>query len=419
MVSVPASKEECLRCKGGKMLCGLSYCPIILRSKALIPLRKIIPKMKENYHGPSPPSIFVGRFGYPKVKIGPMAAVETDSIGIIDEPDQWKTNMSLEDIVGFRAKLLRFITPPVDVKAATDPSRMMELTQEQVQASSPVNLEIKFNKKPRISLSFDRFTQPMGGQVQVESLQLASTPKIEYKTDRVVSDTDLYTNEAISQLYEDEHTVTQISRIFSSGLLGLKKNRRFVPTRWSITAVDDIIGNQLRNQIRDLPAIQNHLVFHNSYLDNDFWVLFIPKHDWFFDYHEAWKQKSAWNLTGKISKIYTDTEGPNGRKSYATNTVGGYYAARLAVQEKLIQMKRKAAVLAFREVGEGYAIPLGVWQVRENMRHALRKEPLAFDSLKSSLQYIAKGLTIPMIYYYNKSPLLNRTTLDQFLKMKK
>ena len=417
MVSVPATQEECLRCKGGKLLCGLSYCPIVLRSRALIPLRKLIPKMKDYYYGPSPPSVFVGRFGYPKVKIGPMAAVETNSIQIIDEPDHWKTNMSLEDIVGFRAKLLRFITPPIDVYSASNPSRIIELTQEQVQASSPVDLEIKFNKKPRIGLSFNRFTQPMGGLVQVYSLQLASTPKIEYKTDRIVSDTDMYTNEAISQLYTYDHTVTQITRIFSSGLLGLKKNRRFVPTRWSITAVDDIIGDQLRNQIRDYPSVQNYIVYHNSYLDNDFWVLFIPKHDWFFDYHEAWKQKSAWNLTGKISKIHTDTEGPSGRKSYATNTVGGYYAARLAVQEKLVQMRRKAAVLAFREVGEGYAIPLGVWQVRENMRQAFRNEPRTFESLQEALRYISQMLTIPMIYYHYKSPLLNRTTLDQFFSM--
>ena len=149
MVSVPATQEECLRCKGGKLLCGLSYCPIVLRSRALIPLRKLLPKMKDNYYGPSPPSVFVGRFGYPKVKIGPMAAVETNSIQIIDEPDQWKTNMSLEDIIGFRAKLLRFIAPPIDVYSASNPSRIMELTQEQVQASSPVDLEIKFNKKRR------------------------------------------------------------------------------------------------------------------------------------------------------------------------------------------------------------------------------------------------------------------------------
>ena len=415
VVSVPATQEECLRCKGGKMLCGLTYCPIVLRSRALIPLRKAIPKLKNNYFGPSPPSVFVGRYGYPKVRIGPMATLSSDIVGIVDEPDNWKTNMSMAEIVGFRAKLLRFIAPPIEVKSASNPTRLIEITQDQVQSSTPVDLEIKFQKRPRIGMSFSRFNQPMGAHVQVSSVQLASTPKIAYSTDKVVSDTDMYSNEAISQLYSGKHTVTQITRLFSSGLLGLSKNRRFVPTRWSITAVDDTIGNQLRNQIRDFPEISSFLVFHNSYLDNDFWILFIPKHDWFFNYHEAWKQKSAWNLGGKQPTILTDNEGPKGRTSYATNTVGGYYAARLAVQEKLVQMRRKAAVLAFREVGAGYAIPLGVWQVRENMRQALTHEPRSFSSLKTAIEFISKSLTIPMKYYQRKSPLLNRSTLDKFL----
>ena len=133
MVSVPATQEECLRCKGGKLLCGLSYCPIVIRSKALIPVRKMLPKLKDNYSGPSPPSIFVGRFGYPNVRIGPMASLESDSVRILDEPDLWKTTMSMEDIVGFRAKLLRFITPPIKVTQASNPSRILEITQEQIQ----------------------------------------------------------------------------------------------------------------------------------------------------------------------------------------------------------------------------------------------------------------------------------------------
>jgi len=417
MVSVPATQEECLRCKGGKLLCGLTYCPILLRSRALIPVRKAIPKLKDNYSGPSPPSIFVGRFGYPKVRIGPMASLESDSLQILDEPDQWKTNMSMEDIVGFRAKLLRFITPPIAVSEASNPSRIVEITQEQIQSSIPVDLEIKFNKPPKIGMSFNRFTQPMGARVQVTSVDLASTPKISFKTDRIVSDTDMFSTEAISELYVQDHTVTQITRLFSAGLLGLNKKRKFVPTRWSITAVDDIVGNRLRNQIRDFPSISNYLVFHNSYLDNDFWILFLPKHDWFFDYHETWKMKSAWNLLGKIPRISTDNEGPTGRKKYATNTVGGYYAARLAVQEKLMKIHRKAAVIAFREVGKGYAIPLGVWQVRENMRQALSKKPLSFETLDEALRHISLGLTIPMKYYHRKSPLLHRSTLDQFLSL--
>ena len=125
MVSVPATQEECLRCKGGKMLCGLTYCPIILRSKALIPLRKAIPKLKNNYYGPSPPSVFVGRFGYPKVRLGPMATLGSDIVDIVDEPDRWKTNKSMADIVGFRAKLLRFIASPIEVTSASNPSRLM------------------------------------------------------------------------------------------------------------------------------------------------------------------------------------------------------------------------------------------------------------------------------------------------------
>ncbi len=415
MVSVPATQEECLRCKGGKMLCGLTYCPIVLRSRALIPLRKAMPKLKDNYYGPSPPSVFVGRFGYPKVRLGPMATLGSDIVNIVDEPDLWKTDKSMADIVGFRAQLLRFIATPIDVTSASNPTRIVEITQDQVQSSTPVDLEIKFRKQPRIGMSFSRFNQPMGAHVQVSSVQLASTPKIAYKTDRVVSDTDMFSNEAISRLYRDNHTVTQITRLFSSGLLGLTRNRRFVPTRWSITAVDDIIGNQLRERIRDFSELSSHLVFHNSYLDNDFWILFIPKHEWFFNYHEAWKQKSAWNLTGKKPTILTDIEGPKGRTTYASNTVGGYYAARLAVQEKLVRMQRKAAVLAFREVGDGYAIPLGVWQVRENMREALRHTPKSFSSLESAIKFISKRLTIPMSFYRKRSPLLNRSTLDKFL----
>ena len=419
MVQIPTNKDLCLRCKGGKFLCGLSYCPIILKTKALLPVRKILPKLRNEYYGPSPPSLFVGRFGYPNVRLGPMAAINWDDIQIIDEPDHWSTNLTIEDVVGLRAKLFRFIGEPIKVTDVTSHTKVLEITQEQMQATSPVDLEIKFSKKPQLDMRFDRFTQPLGARVQIDSIQLASTPKIDQKIDRIVTDTDLNALNAITALYNDRATVTQIMRIFSAGLLGLEKKRRFVPTRWSITAVDDILGNSLRKKIQNYPEIQDYMVFHNSYLDNDFWVLFIPRREWHFDYHETWKKKSVWNLTSSLPGILTDTEGPNGRKSYATNTVGGYYAARLAVQEKLDQMKRKAAVVVFREVGKGYAIPLGVWAVRENMRQALRNPNKTFSTLEQALKIIGSHLTIPFYYYRQKSPLLRQTILDDFFKKQK
>ncbi|MHA2226023.1 MAG: Nre family DNA repair protein [Candidatus Hodarchaeales archaeon] len=416
MVQAPAKKELCLRCKGGKYLCGLSHCPILLKTRALLPVRKILPKLKNEYYGPSPPSLFVGRYGYPKVRLGPMASLSWENAQILDEPDLWQTNLSMEDVINIRAKMLRFIADPVNVTDISSPTKILEITQEQIQASNPVQLEFKFSKKPRINLNFNRFTQPMGTRVQIQSLRLASTPKIDSKVDRIVSDTDLNATNAVTNLFSEKSTVTQVTRLFSAGLLGKAKKRKFVPTRWSITAVDDIIGNDLRQQIQDFPEIQDHLVYHNSYLDNDFWILFIPRREWHFNYHETWKQNSAWNLSGTIPSILTDTEGPYGRTSYASNTVGGYYAARLAILEKLSQMRKKAAVVAFREVGKGYSIPLGVWAVRENMRQALRNPSQKFATLEQALKFIDSNITIPMIYYRRKSPLLRQTILDDFFK---
>jgi hypothetical protein len=384
----------------------------------LLPVRKILPKLRKTreYNGPSPPSLFVGRFGYPNVRLGPMAALNWQEIHKMDEPDLWQTKMSLEDVVNLRAQMFRFMAEPVKVTDVTSPTKILEITQEQIQSSSPVDLEVKFSKTPQLNLNFDRFTQPMGARIRIDSIQLTTTPKIDHQVDRVVSDSDLNAVSAVTKLYTTEATVTQISRILSAGLLGLTKNRRFVPTRWSITAVDDMTGNFLRRKIQDYPEIQDYLVFHNSYLDNDFWVLLIPRREWHFDYHEAWKQKSAWNLTGSAPFIATDTEGPKGRTSYATNTVGGYYAARLAVLEKLFQLRRKAAVIAFREVGKGYAIPLGVWQVRENMRKALKNPSRDFNTLEAALRFINSHTTIPINYYHQKSPLLRQKTLDTFFK---
>src|SRR2546426_7645270 len=45
------------------------------------------------------------------------------------------------------------------------------------------------------------------------------------------------------------------SRAFSVGAFGIETNRRFVPTRWSITAVDDTIGKQLRDRVHAFPLI--------------------------------------------------------------------------------------------------------------------------------------------------------------------
>jgi len=89
---------------------------------------------------------------------------------------------------------------------------------------------------------------------------------------------------------------------------------------------------------------------------------------------------------------------------------GGHYAMRLAVLEKLFQMRRQAAVLALREVGPEYYAPVGVWQVREGVRRALSSEPLRFGELGWALDHLAREVR------FNLRSLARSLYIAQFLK---
>ena len=83
-----------------------------------------------------------------------------------------------------------------------------------------------------------------------------------------------------------------------------------------------------------------------------------------------------------------DWEPFEGRKTYADNITGGYYAARLAVLEHLHRRRRSAKVLIYREISPEYWAPLGVWVVRETARNAMKKQALRFSSLDEAINEI-------------------------------
>ncbi|GAH32187.1 unnamed protein product [marine sediment metagenome] len=118
----------------------------------------------------------------------------------------------------------------------------------------------------------------MGPSGITEKIRITENTKIHPKVEYVVSDTDLNATEAISEyLYFKGHVPeSTIKRIFSAGLLGQKTRRRIVPTRWSITAVDDIISKALIKEIKRFPEINDYRIFENTYLDNHFKILLFP-----------------------------------------------------------------------------------------------------------------------------------------------
>jgi len=65
---------------------------------------------------------------------------------------------------------------------------------------------------------------------------------------------------------------------------------------------------------------------------------------------------------------------------------GAYFAAKLGVSEYLLKNKIQAGVLIFREIRPEYAIPVGVWQVREGIREAMKQQPQIITDFNNALQ---------------------------------
>ncbi|HDI01968.1 MAG TPA: hypothetical protein ENF78_06045, partial [Candidatus Bathyarchaeota archaeon] len=67
--SIAYARSLCLRCKG-KGLCGRPDCPFL---KAMKLFSSYMPDLDSTeLEGNSPPAVFVGRFGYPYVSVGPL-----------------------------------------------------------------------------------------------------------------------------------------------------------------------------------------------------------------------------------------------------------------------------------------------------------------------------------------------------------
>ena len=110
-----------------------------------------------------------------------------------------------------------------------------------------------------------------------------------------------------------------------------------------------------------------------------------------------------------------DDEPYKGRSDYAKSQVGGYYASRLAVVEALNKMRKQAKVIVFREIGEGYSIPLGVWQVRENVRNAFKQKSMKFTSKQEALEHVSKRIKLQINEYVKRSKILQQRRLGDFL----
>lgn len=402
------SDALCILCRGAKLLCGKQRCPVLVKFYSRAKVKPLTDSL--NINGSSPPGVFVGRIGYPYVSIGPLIPPSHGDTTLLDTPEMW-LGKSIDEIVDFRSQLVRgkHLVHIRDLEG----SHIIEATREMALCSSPIDVEAEFLKKPKARLVLDDEVQPFGPTAPLKKIDVGNT-KFDQRMEKANNDTDLLAKDAVLGLYKDGTLVSSIQKAFSVGSFGEGKARRFVPTRWSITAVDSMIGANLMEKMKDFPLINEYLIFESWQLDNRFVVLMMPK-PWSYELIEAWYPNTVWNPFGKDVAIMSSYEGYEGRTTYAE--IGGcYYAARLAVNEYLVKEKRQARVVILREAHPGYIMPVGVWNVRENVRAALKSAPRKCASLNEAFEYISTRLVIPKERWIKESKVLKETLFQRGLE---
>ncbi len=381
---------KCISCKG-RGLCGRPVCPILRRLEETAAL----PSMGRSLEGMSPPEVFVGRHGYPLVRAGPMLPAGGSSDRLVEPPN---LAMDIGDIIAARSAMVRSECK-ILVKEAHAPGRLLEAIQQIALSSAPVGAEVTFCRPPQGRLQFDGVLSPSGPSGEMSDMQITTNPLIPRKVDQMVEDRDAGAAPAAGELYASGIGTEHISRMLSLGLLG--KKRTLVPTRWSITASDDMIGKLLKETVLDCSQVNDYYLFSGEELGNHFEILLMPQ-PFSFELVEIWMVRSVWAEDGFIG---ADREDLRPRKGYST-LAGGYYAARLAVLEYLASRGRQAGVLAVREISESYWAPLGVWVVREVARSAMRSSPVRFSSQAEALAEMDRRIKTPAREWRKEAKLL-------------
>ena len=354
---------------------------------------------KDDFSGFSP-APFVGRYGYPNINVGILSTPDINlDKSAADNPRLWaKDDYNIQSLVDIRSSLLnsRFTANVTDARKSRG---FLDISQEISIAAKPVDVEVKLDQKPKFRITTSSYAAPQGPNAKLEKVEITSNPKVNRKVEKAVYDTDLKAQNAIVDLYSRGVDENALTRVLSVGNLGLKKNRKLVPTRWSITAVDDTVSKEMMDKVHYYPEY-DYAAYFGGYLGNYYLILFFP---------DVWSYE-LFETTDKSAAFMTDNEGYEGRKTYAQNCAGGYYATRLGILEKLNSIRRHAATLAIRIMTDEYTVPLGVWVVREATRKALSSKPLLFGDQNLMLKYAAnfakKKFGKDITYILNRSILL-------------
>ena len=348
------------------------------------------------FSGSSPPEVFVGKWNYPNVYAGILSPEGHGNTKIMSSAEEWHSKkLGIPDILGLRNKLI-YGRNQTNIKYKIN-SKFISVMQEIAMTDSSVSAEFKLKKPVGRNDERESRVPLISNAGEVENVKLQENPKIKKKVEYLVNDNELKSADALLELQRAGIGTSSMIKLLSAGLLGLKKNRKLVPTRWAITAVDSNLSNEKIEKIKYMPEISEFRVFHDEYLGNHYEILLIPRY-WSFEVIE---------ISLKNFGVWKDFESVFKRRSYADSVTGAYYANRLAVCEYLEKIGRQASVIVFREIRPEYYAPLGVGILRETTRSAMNNIPKCFDNLSDALADIQSRLRISVERYLKESQMIN------------
>ena len=356
----------------------------------------------DSISGTSPPSVFVGSYNYPKVYVGPMVPPIHGDTSILDSPENWK-GKSLDEIVNFRLNLVRGFQK---ISINSTEGKYIEDLQEVAMSSKPADSDLTFEHKTNSNVSLDGESAPFGPIGKINHAKFSGTTSAK-PLEKLFYDKDIKAQDAILNLYNSGIEISKIQKCFSIGMLG--KKRKLVPTRWSISATDDIISKSLVSEILDYSLVDSCYVFSYEHLGNSFSVVLFP-HRWVFEMIEAW-------YSNGVIGFGSDSETARGIDHHPPKIAGAYFAAKLGVAEYLSEKKLQAGVAILREIHPEYAIPVGVWQVRQGIREAMKQKPSLTDTFSGALDIASKTMSVgktEWLSHGKMSFLMRQKTLHDF-----
>ena len=369
--------------------------------------------------GSTAPEIFVGRTGYPTVSTGLLSPVdrEADAAGFATSGRWYDQGLDIEAVLQRRTGLLNSNkTTSVDA-VSTGSGRggggvhdvwtgFVGAQREVAIADHPVDVEVGLDGAPDIDVAFDDVSTPTGPRARATRAEITENPHVPRAVEKTLADDDWRAEGAMTYLYRRGFDVYDVNTILSAGALGQASERSLVPTRWSITAVDDTVGQYLRGTVHNSDTIDKPEVWYNEYMGNRYWVILAPGR-WEYELVEMKGPQSVWNPNPDAGYFLASAhEGYEGRTGYVEETAGAYYAARLGVLEHLHDRDRQAKCLVLREITDDYWAPVGVWQVREGVRNAFEGEPGVGQTFQEVIGAIQDQLPVEMGALRRKSELV-------------